>query len=114
MEQDFTMALLRLFIFLPLVLLLAYATVKYGLGRAHFPLRGTGRLQVVARLPLGQKSALLVVRCGNRYFLLGVGEGPPVLLAELPDYTENEVEVLEELEENGEHRWKTWSQKFQK
>jgi flagellar biosynthetic protein FliO len=112
MEQDFTMALLRLFIFLPLVLLLGYVTVKYGLGRGHFPLMGAGRLQVVARLPVGQKSALLVVRCDNRYFLIGVGEGPPVLLAELPDYAEGEVKELEVLEENGENRWETWPQRF--
>jgi flagellar protein FliO/FliZ len=34
MDRDFVLALLRLVIFLPLVLGLAYATVRLGLGRA--------------------------------------------------------------------------------
>ncbi|MGB9660809.1 MAG: flagellar biosynthetic protein FliO [Moorellaceae bacterium] len=117
MEKDLAMAWLRLFIFLPLVLLLAYVTVRYGLGRAYFPGKGGGRLRIVDRLPVGQKSALLVVRCGERYFLIGVGDGTPALLAELPDFVEGEqgeLGDLEEMEGAGENWWEMWRQRFQR
>ncbi|NLW07568.1 MAG: flagellar biosynthetic protein FliO [Clostridia bacterium] len=100
MEQDMLMALLRLAIFLPLVLALAYLTVRYGLGRAMLTKTATGnrQLEIVERLPLSNKAGLAVVRCGERYFLIGLGEGPPGLLTELPDYpvmavTGGEVEM---------------------
>ncbi|MGI9951205.1 flagellar biosynthetic protein FliO [Moorellaceae bacterium AZ2] len=121
MERDFTLALLRLFLFLPLVLVLAYVTVRYGLGRANSLMAAAGHLKVVARLPVGPKAALLVVRCGRRYFLIGVGEGPPALLAELPDYGEGEAEEqevislpLSSIEEKGTSWWETWQQRFKK
>ncbi|MBE3572676.1 MAG: flagellar biosynthetic protein FliO [Moorella humiferrea] len=86
MDRDFVLALLRLAVFLPLVLALAYVTVRLGAGRVGSRIAGPGRLEVVERLPLGSKSGLAVVRCGERYFLIGLGEGAPVFLTELPDY----------------------------
>ncbi|GFN24138.1 MAG: flagellar biosynthetic protein FliO [Thermoanaerobacteraceae bacterium] len=112
MERDLVLALLRLFLFLPLVLLLAYVTVRYGLGRAGALTPAADGLKVVARLPVGPKAALLVVRCGKRYFLIGVGEGPPALLAELPDYAEGEAG--EQMEEKGTSWWDTWQERFRK
>lgn len=86
MDGDFVLALLRLLIFLPLVLGLAYVTVRFGLGRAAGRVAGSGQLELIERLPLSNKSGLAVIRCGERYFLVGLGEGAPILLAELPDY----------------------------
>lgn len=86
MDGDLVLALVRLAIFLPLVLGLAYITVRYGLGRATGRVEGPGQLEVVERLPLSNKAGLAVIRCGDRHFLVGLGEGAPVLLAELPDY----------------------------
>ncbi|MDN5346758.1 MAG: flagellar protein FliO/FliZ [Clostridia bacterium] len=100
MDREFYLALLRLIIFLPLVLLLAYLVVRYGLGHRVSLLRGQGQLEVLERLPLGPKHGLAVVRVAGRYFLLGLGEGTPALLAEIPDYPasgiqESEVPVYE-------------------
>jgi flagellar protein FliO/FliZ len=94
-DREFLLALIRLLIFFPLVLAGAYLTVKYGVGRFTPYTASNGFLQVVARLPVSPKSSLVVVRCGRRYFLIGVGEGPPVLLTELMDYGESEMEVWE-------------------
>jgi flagellar biosynthetic protein FliO len=86
-EQDLAMALLRLLIFLPVVLALAYLTVRFGLGRAMTTTpAGSRQLEIMERLPLSNKAGLAVVRCGERYFLIGLGEGSPGLLTELPDY----------------------------
>ncbi|BCV20822.1 flagellar biosynthetic protein FliO [Moorella sp. Hama-1] len=86
MDHDLLWALVRVAIFLPLVALLAYLTVRLGFGQATGLAAGSGELRLIERLQLSNKSGLAVVRCGERYFLVGLGEGPPALLAELPDY----------------------------
>jgi flagellar biosynthetic protein FliO len=69
------------FVSLGLVCLLAYVALKWlarrGVGRAEGP------LQVIARCPLEPRRSVYVVRAAGRCFLLGVGEGPMSLLAEL-------------------------------
>jgi len=86
MDQDFARALLRVIIFLPLILTLAYLTVRFGMGRVTGTTSGDRQLEVIERLPLSSKAGLAVVRCGERYFLIGLGDGSPALLTELPDY----------------------------
>lgn len=86
MDQDFAMALLRVIIFLPLTLALAYLTLRFGMGRVTGTPPGDRQLEVIERLPLSSKAGLVVVRCGDRYLLIGLGDGSPGLLTELPDY----------------------------
>ena len=86
MEQDFVMALLRVIIFLPIVLALAYLTVRFGMGRVTGTAVGGRQLEIIERLPLNNKTGLAVVRCGERYFLMGLGDNSLGLLTELPDY----------------------------
>lgn len=95
MDREFYLAVLRLIIFLPLVLLLAYAAVRYGLGRDWHSTRGRGELEILERLPLGPKNGLVVVRVAGRFFLIGLGDGVPALLAELPDYPSPEMQTSE-------------------
>jgi len=78
-------ALVRLIIFLPLVVLLAYLTIKFGLGK-RILYGSPGSLRVVERLPLGARTCLYVVAVDNRYYLLGAGDGGVSLITELPDY----------------------------
>ena len=47
--------------------------------------RGSARMQVVERLPLSRDQALLVVRLGERYLLLGSSAAGIALLAELTE-----------------------------
>lgn len=88
-------AILRLIIFLPVVAVLAYLSIKYGLGKVR-QFKGTPNLQVVERLTLGPKSSLYVVKVVNRYYLLAVGEGQTALLKELEDYPETQVSLDQE------------------
>lgn len=66
---------------LGVVCLIAYVALKF-LGR-----RGVGRpngpITVVARCPLEPRRALYVVEAAGRCFLIGVGDGPMTMLAEL-------------------------------
>jgi flagellar protein FliO/FliZ len=66
---------------LGLVCLLAYVALKWlskrGVGRSEGP------LQIVARCPLEPRRSVYVVRAAGRCFLVGVGDGPMSLLAEL-------------------------------
>lgn len=71
---------------LALVCLLAYVTLRWLSRRAGGRLErgGPGPLQVLARLQLEPRRAVYLVRVGARGLLLGVGDGPTTLLAELP------------------------------
>ncbi|ACX53112.1 flagellar biosynthetic protein FliO [Ammonifex degensii KC4] len=82
MDKELLWALLKLIIFLPLVLGLLYLTLRYGLGRRFLPGRGQ-HLEVVEQIPLGPKAVLSLVRVGERYYLIGHGEGAVTLLKEL-------------------------------
>ena len=69
------------FLSLGLVCLLAYVALRWlarrGVGRAEGP------LQVVARCALEPRRSIYVVEAAGRCFLVGVGDGPMALLAEL-------------------------------
>ena len=66
---------------LGVVCLLAYLALKFlsrrGLGRPNGPIK------VLARCPLEPCRALYVVETAGRSFLIGVGDGPMTMLAEL-------------------------------
>ena len=69
------------FLSLGLVCLLAYGALRLlarrGVGR------GNGPLRVVARCPLEPRRSLYIVEAAGRCFLVGVGDGPMALLAEV-------------------------------
>src|SRR2546423_98817 len=69
------------FVSLGLVCLLAYGALKWlsrrGVGRSDGP------LQVVARCALEPRRSAYIVQAAGRCFLVGVGDGPMALLAEL-------------------------------
>jgi len=66
---------------LGLVCLIAYVSLRLlgrrGVGRASGPIR------VLARCPLEPRRALYLVETAGRCFLVGVGEGPMTMLAEV-------------------------------
>ena len=66
---------------LGLVCVIAYVTLKFlarrGVGRPNGPIK------IMARCPLEPRRALYVVETAGRCFLIGVGDGPMTMLAEL-------------------------------
>ncbi len=69
------------FVALGVVCLLAYVVLQWlgqrGVGRA------TGAVRVLARCSLEPKRTVYIVEAAGRCFLLGVGDGPMTMLAEL-------------------------------
>src|SRR5437868_8806714 len=69
------------FVSLGLVCLLAYLALKWlarrGVGRSAGPLR------VLARCPLEPRRSVYLIEAAGRCFLVGVGDGPMSLLAEV-------------------------------
>ncbi len=80
------LSLLGIILVLLLVLGGCYLAARWtgtGLGAALG--RGSARMQVVERLPVGRDQVLLVVRLGDRYLLLGSSSSGVSLLAELTE-----------------------------
>lgn len=69
------------FLSLGLVCLLAWVTLRWLARRG--PGQSGGPLRVVARCLLEPRRSVYVVEAGGRFFLVGVGDGPMALLAEL-------------------------------
>jgi flagellar biosynthetic protein FliO len=66
---------------LGVVCVVAWVSLRF-LGRRGFG-RANGPIKVVARCPLEPRRALYVVETAGRCFLIGVGDGPMTMLAEL-------------------------------
>lgn len=66
---------------LGVVCLLAYVSMRWlsrrGVGR------GEGPVRVLARCPLEPRRAVYLIEAGGRCFLVGVGDGPMSMLAEI-------------------------------
>jgi len=69
------------FVSLGAVCLVAWAALKLMAGRGIG--RASGAIKVLARCPLEPRRSLYVVEAAGRCFLVGVGDGPMAVLAEL-------------------------------
>ena len=78
------LSLLGIILVLLLVLGGCYAFTRWaGMGLGGGLGRGSARMQIVERLPVGRDQALLVVRVGERYLFVGSTPAGFSLLAEL-------------------------------
>src|SRR6185295_2690476 len=70
---------------LGIVCLLAYVSLRFlarrGVGRS--PLGGGGPIKVLARCSLEPRRSVYLIEAAGRCFLVGVGDGPMAVLAEL-------------------------------
>lgn len=82
MENETLWLFIRLIIVLPLVLVLAYFSIKYGLARGRGFTTGARHMRVVEHLPLGPKGGLTLVEIGGRYYLVAFQENSVSLLKE--------------------------------
>jgi flagellar biosynthetic protein FliO len=69
------------FVSLGAVCVVAWAALRLLAGRGVG--KGSGAIRVVARCPLEPRRSVYVIEAAGRCFLVGVGEGPMSMLAEL-------------------------------
>jgi flagellar biogenesis protein FliO len=96
---DYGASLLQTLLALAAVCLLAYAAVRFGLGRVYRASASGRRMRIVERLPIDGRRALLLVEIDGRTYLVGAGEGAaPALLTEVPSDAPSFREVLDDVE----------------
>lgn len=89
MDSETLWLFIRMIILLPLVLGLAYITIKYGLARSKGFASGTSRyMRVVEHMPLGPKGGLTLVEIGGQYYLVAFQENNITLLKEFTELPE--------------------------
>jgi flagellar protein FliO/FliZ len=86
--SDPLLALLRLAVALPLVLLLCFVVLKYLVPRTLSGFMSARRMRLVEQLPLGPKTGLSLVRVGGRYYLLAYHEGAVTVVREMDELPE--------------------------
>ncbi|MCI8423621.1 MAG: flagellar biosynthetic protein FliO [Lawsonibacter sp.] len=91
--SDSWLSLLWMLVCVVLIVGLAYWFTRYAAGRGGMGLfsaaRGTEQLHVLARLALGREQQLVLVKAGERYFLLGI---TPSSISALAEFTKEEAE----------------------
>ena len=83
-DNELIWAAVRVFVALPIVLILAYLLIKFGLSRRYSLTGGTGnRMKLVEQLSLGPKATLSLVEMGGKYYLLAHQDNTMQLIKEL-------------------------------
>lgn len=93
MDSQFAASIVKIIIFLPLVLLLAYLSLKMGGGRLIG--MGNGKLiRIVEKVPVSNKSLLCVALINGKPYVISSCEGRMEVLMELPE------DAMEKLNKN--------------
>ncbi len=97
MQGELLISALKLLLALPVVILLAYISLKFT--NAYLPGQNQNKnIQVIERVPIQNKSSLCLVKIGKKYVVIGVSE--------------NSFQVLKTLEENEIKSWKIQNKKI--
>lgn len=96
MDSSFWFMLLKILIFLPIVLLIFYISVKYG-GNKLQVLQNGRFIKVLERVPLSKENNLLVVKIGQKGYILASSNGKVEKLMELEDCELADIEITKEL-----------------
>ena len=76
------LSIVKLFVALPVVLILAYISLK--LGNNYMLKASMGRnMKIVERISLSNKSSLNIIKVGEKYYLIGASENNTQILKEL-------------------------------
>ncbi|MCL2766080.1 MAG: flagellar biosynthetic protein FliO [Peptococcaceae bacterium] len=93
-DNELVWAAVRVFVALPIVLIMAYLLIKYGLSRRYSFIGGTNnKMKLVEQLPLGPKAMLSLVVLGDKYYLLAHQDNSMQLIKELDQLPVSEKAV---------------------
>lgn len=96
---DYGAMLLKMVISVVIVCALAYVILRWGLRRVVGESSGSENMEVLGRLGIGPERAIMVVRVGSRYLVIGSGETEISILTELSEAEASafvDTEVTEE------------------
>jgi flagellar protein FliO/FliZ len=88
MDKETLWLFIKVITLLPLILVMAYLTIKYGLSRTGGAAMGSKYMRRVDHLPLGPKAGLTLVEVGGRYYLVAFQENHITLLKEFDSLPE--------------------------
>jgi flagellar protein FliO/FliZ len=92
-QSDYGGMLLKMIISVGLVCLLAYAILKWGLGRLVGGQQVSGEMEILSRLGVGPNRSIMVVRVGPRFLVIGSTETGISLLSELSEEEARDFDV---------------------
>ncbi len=106
MDKELFWAAVRLVLSLPLVIVLAYLTIKYGLARRQWLFPGARRrMRVLEQLSLGPRTGLSLIQVGREYFLIAFHDGKITLVKEFTQLPEELPVVVPERENYGREQF---------
>lgn len=83
MDGQFAASIIKIIIFLPFVLLLAYISIR--IGGSRIAGMGNGRIiRIIERVPLSNKACLYVALINSKPYVIGVSDEKFEVLMELP------------------------------
>lgn len=99
LNSELLLSWLKIIAALPIVLLLAYISMK--LSRSYMSNFKKGMfMKVIETIPVYNKSAVSIVQIGAKYFVLGVSEQGMQIITEL---TENEMDEMKAQSKTQQH-----------
>lgn len=98
MDFNFWIMLLKIVVFLPFILLLFYLSVKYG-GNKLQGMQNGRFIKVIERVALSKENSLIVVKIGDKGYVLTSAAGKVDTLLELSDEELVKLEATKEIPE---------------
>lgn len=96
MDKEFLQMLLNIIFVLPFILLLIYISLKYG-GNKLQSIQNGRFIKVIERVPLTKDSSIVVVKIGDKAFVMSSGGGKTEILMELEKRQIEQIEDINKL-----------------
>ncbi|KGK86109.1 flagellar biosynthetic protein FliO [Clostridium sp. HMP27] len=98
MDLQFFATLLKIIVVLPFVLMLIYISIKYGGGKLQ-DLQKVKYMKVLDRLSLSKENNILVVKIGEKAYVVSSVQGKIEILFEVPSEDIIKIECSKEIPE---------------
>lgn len=97
-ELQYIYSILKILIFLPVILCLIYVFAKYG-GSSLQNIQKGRYMSVLDRLPLSKDNALLIVKIGEKMYLISSSQGNVEVIEELNSEEAEKIQKSREIKE---------------
>lgn len=97
-DLQYIITLIKILIFLPIILFLIYVFTKYG-GSTLQNIQKGKYMSILDRLPLSKDNALLIVKVGEKMYLISSSQGKVEVIEELNSEEAEKIEKTREIKE---------------